>query len=1088
MTDEVVSGRASASATADSGGSPPAVDPPVSLTVNTAPSSGTAGVTEGRPGADAVLESSSSSDRAAATPPKASSRQLTLEPDVLGRLVNFWVVLATRLSNGLPQPRSASGRMRHAAWRMHAGPALSELVLLDEVMRIIKSLVTMRQDLLEGVIFGNSFQDMAKELLFNAHEESVRAGMRDLVSLCASSASPVGRSHLLSVMASPDMAKTAESENVHCQQYFEALASVVQTAADADDGDSVVHLQQLFVAEYAVLQELQPQATERTLGHLTFLHSLWRFFVEHPSHTPQDMLAPMRDNATVSLILESLLFPEALLMKRYHQRSANAQSVNGADNGAITQQTTAADSVLPATALSPEGRTMAYLLLHTIVTYSDNTMSYCLQRLLDMLGPGPPSPSMLRQQTLEHRVSVEGNALALECGQWCGLANAGATCYMNAVLQQLFMQPTVRALVLASAAAGSEDEDEDTLFQIQRTFAHLALSTARAYTPSGVWASLKDLEGQPINVMEHQDAHEHLYQLHNIIDGNEIETCETKPMFAAMGGTSVLRIRCRTVDYESRRTEPFTHISVDVQNMHNLERALHAYFQEELMEGDNAYHCDQVNAKVPAIKRTLLAKLPHTFVVQLKRFEFDFKNGMRVKIQERLEFPNKLNLRPFSEAAVLEAEAAEAAAAAGGSQESIGATETTSLPASFFEYELKGVVVHIGSAFAGHYYSFVKERGPNGRWLCMDDTAVSLWDPSRMEECCFGGHAPDGRMRPNSAYMLVYERQDSLEPVAVKEELKELVRAAANDGIGIKGDEVFLPPQRALRASSVVNSAEDSLALGLPHRLFSEVMEQNLLMSHAANWTAPSHLEFMKTVVTDCLQINTSSDCHDIRHSMASGSITGVKTMSCDTRDTSSKRLAVAAPRASASLTSTPQDTQQLLISPVAAPQLQDSPNNEDLAAQLALKYCVSVLTFVPEMDDSILHFFSESVEHGLQRSSVLEDCVDIVLAALLWHLPEGPLVSIENAAVHTDKAVRLSFTAYALRVLSACSDQLSKANLCVSHADAPQLLKKVRLRCVRCHRYHVHVLLAWDCCWHLLPFRYICALSPHFLPRPHLQ
>lgn len=481
--------------------------------------------------------------------------------------------------------------------------------------------------------------------------------------------------------------------------------------------------------------------------------------------------------------------------------------------------------------------------------------------------------------------------------------------------------------------------------------------------------------------------------------------------------------------------------------MHNLERALHAYFQEELMEGDNAYHCDQVNAKVPAIKRTLLAKLPHTFVVQLKRFEFDFKNGMRVKIQERLEFPNKLNLRPFSEAAVLEAEAAEAAAAAGVSQEAgKGAAETSSLPASFFEYELKGVVVHIGSAFAGHYYSFVKERGPNGRWLCMDDTSVTLWDPSRMEECCFGGPGPDGRIRPNSAYMLVYERQDSLEPVAVKDELKELVRAAAKDGIGIKGDEAFLPPHRMLRASRSIDSAADSLALGLPQRLFSEVMEQNLLMSHAANWTAPSHLDFMKTVVTDCLQINTSSDCHDIRHSMASGSISGVKTMSCDTRDTSSKRLAVAAPRAAVL-----QDTQQPLTAPAAAPNMHDCPNNEDLAAQLALKYCISVLTFIPEMDDGMLHFFAESVEHGLQRSSVLEDSVDIVLSGLLWHLPDGPSFSLENSAVHTDRAVRSSFTAYALRVLSACSDPLSKANLCITHPDALPLLKKVRFVAVYC-------------------------------------
>lgn len=204
INEEVVSGRASATATADSGGSQPAVDPSMSPPVNTVSPSGTAGVTEGRPGADAVLESSSSSDRAAGTPPKSTPRQLMLEPDVLGRLVNFWVVLATRLSKGLPEADDACVRVRHAPWRMHAGPALSELVLLDEVMRIIKSLVTMRQDMLEGVIFGQSFQDMAKELLFNAHEDSVRAGMRDLVSLCASSASPAGRSHLLAVRPALD--------------------------------------------------------------------------------------------------------------------------------------------------------------------------------------------------------------------------------------------------------------------------------------------------------------------------------------------------------------------------------------------------------------------------------------------------------------------------------------------------------------------------------------------------------------------------------------------------------------------------------------------------------------------------------------------------------------------------------------------------------------------------------------------------------------------------------------------------------------------------------------------------------------------
>jgi hypothetical protein len=31
-------------------------------------------------------------------------------------------------------------------------------------------------------------------------------------------------------------------------------------------------------------------------------------------------------------------------------------------------------------------------------------------------------------------------------------------------------------------------------------------------------------------------------------------------------------------------------------------------------------------------------------------------------------------------------------------------------PRSTFLYELKGIVVHSGSAFTGHYYSYIKER------------------------------------------------------------------------------------------------------------------------------------------------------------------------------------------------------------------------------------------------------------------------------------------------------------------------------------------------------------------------------------------
>jgi ubiquitin carboxyl-terminal hydrolase 9/24 len=40
-------------------------------------------------------------------------------------------------------------------------------------------------------------------------------------------------------------------------------------------------------------------------------------------------------------------------------------------------------------------------------------------------------------------------------GQYAGVRNGGATCYMNAVFQQLFMQPSIRARILGSAEVRS---------------------------------------------------------------------------------------------------------------------------------------------------------------------------------------------------------------------------------------------------------------------------------------------------------------------------------------------------------------------------------------------------------------------------------------------------------------------------------------------------------------------------------------------------------------------------------------------------------------------------------------------------------
>ena len=62
------------------------------------------------------------------------------------------------------------------------------------------------------------------------------------------------------------------------------------------------------------------------------------------------------------------------------------------------------------------------------------------------------------------------------------------------------------------------------------------------------------------------------------------------------------------------------------------------------MEGDNAYHCEQCDKKVNAIKRTAIKKLPDNLIFVLKRFDFDFDLMAKAKINDRCEFPFKLDL------------------------------------------------------------------------------------------------------------------------------------------------------------------------------------------------------------------------------------------------------------------------------------------------------------------------------------------------------------------------------------------------------------------------------------------------------------
>jgi hypothetical protein len=116
---------------------------------------------------------------------------------------------------------------------------------------------------------------------------------------------------------------------------------------------------------------------------------------------------------------------------------------------------------------------------------SFSTAFRCLRRL--HYSGGPPGP--ITRLTERKGEGVE--ALRAADG-YCGLRNASATCYMNAIVQQLFMHPHVRARLLAAPPLPSTQDRRDSLFhQLRSLTAQLAFSCQGSIRPDAFWYAVK---------------------------------------------------------------------------------------------------------------------------------------------------------------------------------------------------------------------------------------------------------------------------------------------------------------------------------------------------------------------------------------------------------------------------------------------------------------------------------------------------------------------------------------------------------------------------------------------------------------------
>jgi ubiquitin C-terminal hydrolase len=292
-----------------------------------------------------------------------------------------------------------------------------------------------------------------------------------------------------------------------------------------------------------------------------------------------------------------------------------------------------------------------------------------------------------------------------------GLRNLGSTCYMNAIFQQLFWTYPFRHLILTS------EMTEPWQNELKRIFAELLLSKRRFTDTQAFCACWTGWDKQLINPREQQDAYEFLQLL-----------LDRLPAFHGMfQGTITNTIQGVHDTFESQSPELFYTIPLEIHGLENVEESFEYFLQSELFTGENQISIG--DRKIDARKFSRIAKAPEVLVLQLKRFQYDLKTLIRLKVNDRYKFPFTLNIAQClveSEDSVI--------------------------------YQLQGVVVHSGTAQAGHYSSIIRL---GDRLVLFSDNEVSELTDYGFEKATGGQDLDFDSDHVSSAYLLFYVKDDA---------------------------------------------------------------------------------------------------------------------------------------------------------------------------------------------------------------------------------------------------------------------------------------------------------------------------------------
>lgn len=402
--------------------------------------------------------------------------------------------------------------------------------------------------------------------------------------------------------------------------------------------------------------------------------------------------------------------------------------------------------------------------------------------------------------------------------KFTGLSNQGATCYMNSLLQSLYMTPELRHQIYNWKYDQRKHGDKSTCipFQLQVLFGKLQVSKrphveTKSLTKSFGWDMKESFQ--------QHDVQEFCRVLFDAIEESVKGTDSENMISSLYEGIMTDYVKCLSCENESKRSDRFLDLSLTVRNdfekikNDSIEKALLNYIKPELLNESNQYMCQVCEKKVDAAKGLKIDKFPYILVGQIKRFDLNYATMQRIKLNDRVTFPQILNANcfigeikeklhliaedleeektiPLPDLVFTPPDGIELKSATSTTYESLiddrdkkpivadkivrdriifNQTEKRKNKQQEiieaykqdgeYVYELFSIMIHSGSAMGGHYYAYIK-CFEDSKWYNFNDSVVREIEEKEITKV-FGGESTTsswGSSYSANAYLLMYRR------------------------------------------------------------------------------------------------------------------------------------------------------------------------------------------------------------------------------------------------------------------------------------------------------------------------------------------